>query len=188
MYTKDYYRILGITTDASAGEIKSAYRKLAKRYHPDRNADNPDDVEKLKEINDAYHVLGHSQRKMAYDMMYRVGIKDNPLNEKAFRYADLETILHAFSVGEDKVWGRPCYRKRGFGRRGCGRRFGATLKSPVYVFLEVPDIFMSKLLTILQGEHWGRPLHCQRIYVGRLGETPATRTGLPWLAPPLLNS
>jgi curved DNA-binding protein CbpA len=63
MYAKDYYRIMGTSPDASEGEIKAAYRKLAMQYHPDRNRKDPHSVERLKEINDAYHVLGNKERK-----------------------------------------------------------------------------------------------------------------------------
>ena len=70
MSLKDYYRILGVNKDASAQDIKKAFRQLALRYHPDRN---PGDVkeaeEKFKEINEAYEVLGDEQKKRHYDRL-----------------------------------------------------------------------------------------------------------------------
>ena len=57
MASKNYYEILGVDKNASQDEIKSAYRKLAKKYHQDLNKDNPEAAEKFKEINDAYSVL-----------------------------------------------------------------------------------------------------------------------------------
>ena len=53
---RDYYEVLGINRNASADEIKSAFRKLSKKYHPDLNPDDPTAEEKFKEINEAYQV------------------------------------------------------------------------------------------------------------------------------------
>ena len=64
---QNYYEILGVDKNASADEIKSAYRKLAKKYHPDLNKDNPEAAAKFKEINEAYEVLGDPQKKSNYD-------------------------------------------------------------------------------------------------------------------------
>lgn len=66
MANKDYYDILGISKDASDAEIKKAYRKLSKKYHPDLN-DAPDAEAKFKEITEAYEVLGDSQKRANYD-------------------------------------------------------------------------------------------------------------------------
>ncbi len=75
MANKDYYAILGIDKNASADEIKSAYRKMAKKYHPDLNKDNPDAQEKFKEVNEAYEVLSDPQKKSNYDQF---GSADGP--------------------------------------------------------------------------------------------------------------
>lgn len=64
---KDYYETLGVDKNASADEIKSAYRKLAKKYHPDLNKDNPEAAEKFKEVNEAYECLGDEQKRKNYD-------------------------------------------------------------------------------------------------------------------------
>lgn len=65
--SKDYYETLGVNKNASADEIKSAYRKLAKKYHPDLNKDNPEAAEKFKEVNEAYECLGDEQKRKNYD-------------------------------------------------------------------------------------------------------------------------
>lgn len=67
MASKDYYSILGVEKNASDDEIKSAYRKMAKKYHPDLNKDNPQAAEKFKEVNEAYEVLGDKQKRSNYD-------------------------------------------------------------------------------------------------------------------------
>jgi len=64
---RDYYEVLGISKTASAGEIKSAYRKLALKYHPDKNPGNKEAEEKFKEISEAYEVLSDAQKKQQYD-------------------------------------------------------------------------------------------------------------------------
>jgi len=71
---KDYYRTLGVTENASNGEIKKAYRKLAMQYHPDRNPGNEKWAnEKFKEINEAYGILGDPQKRKQYDQFGTIG-------------------------------------------------------------------------------------------------------------------
>lgn len=64
---KNLYHVLGVSKDASDTEIKSAYRKLARKYHPDLNKDNPDAAEKFKEISCAYDILGDKEKRKKYD-------------------------------------------------------------------------------------------------------------------------
>ena len=76
--SQDLYEILGVDKNASDEEIKSAYRKLAKKYHPDLNKDNPSAQEKFKEVNQAYEVLGDKEKRSNYD---RFGTADgNPFD------------------------------------------------------------------------------------------------------------
>lgn len=69
MQYKDYYDILGVTKDASAKDIKRAYRKLAAKYHPDKNPDNKEAEEKFKEINEAHEVLSDPEKRKKYDTL-----------------------------------------------------------------------------------------------------------------------
>ena len=67
MKYKDYYETLQIKKTADKDEIKHAYRKLAKQYHPDSNIGDEEALEKIKEINEAYEVLGDPDKKRKYD-------------------------------------------------------------------------------------------------------------------------
>ncbi len=66
---KDYYQVLGVSRSASADEIRSAYRKLALKYHPDRNPGDKVSEEKFKEMNEAYQVLSDPQKRSRYDQL-----------------------------------------------------------------------------------------------------------------------
>src|SRR5664279_1189286 len=66
---KDYYAILGVSRGASAEDIKKAFRKLARQYHPDKARDKKAGEEKFKEINEAYEVLGDPQNRKKYDQL-----------------------------------------------------------------------------------------------------------------------
>ena len=67
MAKQDYYKTLGIDQNASQDEIKRAYRKMAMKYHPDRNADNPEAEKRFKEVNEANDVLFDEEKRAAYD-------------------------------------------------------------------------------------------------------------------------
>ena len=64
---KNLYHVLGISKDASEAEIKSAYRKLARKYHPDLNKDDKSAAEKFKEVSCAYDILGDKEKRKKYD-------------------------------------------------------------------------------------------------------------------------
>lgn len=74
MSKQDYYELLDVPRDASDRDIKKAYRRLAMKYHPDRNPDNKEAEDKFKEISEAYEVLSDSQKRAAYDQFGHEGV------------------------------------------------------------------------------------------------------------------
>lgn len=74
MAKKDFYEVLGVNRDASDDDIKKAYRKLAMKYHPDRNPDSKDAEEKFKEGKAAYEILSDAQKRAAYDQYGHAGV------------------------------------------------------------------------------------------------------------------
>src|SRR5512146_463669 len=74
MAKRDYYEVLGVNRDASEEEIKKAYRRLAMKWHPDRNPDNPKAEEHFKEAKEAYEVLCDGQKRAAYDQFGHAGV------------------------------------------------------------------------------------------------------------------
>ncbi|ACB84767.1 molecular chaperone DnaJ [Natranaerobius thermophilus] len=74
MAKRDYYEILGVDRNASQNEIKKAYRKLARKYHPDVNQDDEQAEDKFKEIQEAYEVLGDEQKRTRYDQFGHAGV------------------------------------------------------------------------------------------------------------------
>ena len=74
MSKRDYYDILGVSNNASEEAIKKAYRKLAMKYHPDRNPNKKDAEEKFKEVQEAYDILGNKQKRESYDRHGHSGV------------------------------------------------------------------------------------------------------------------
>jgi len=73
MSRMDYYRILGVSREASDEDIKKSYRKLVFEHHPDRNPENPHADEKIREINGAYEIIGDAEKRRSYDRLYWSG-------------------------------------------------------------------------------------------------------------------
>ena len=121
MVTMNYYSTLGLRPDSSAEEIKKTYRKLAMQYHPDRNGGNPESEERLKEINEAYHILGDEEKRKRYDLQYQQPFKNYVFYEEGMNN-DFVNVLRKFSQRGFNIKRTGGCRRKGLGRGGCGRR------------------------------------------------------------------
>ena len=77
MDKRDYYDVLGVDRGASEGDLKKAYRRLAMKFHPDRNSDDPQAEEKFKEATEAYEILTDQEKREAYDRFGHAGVDPN---------------------------------------------------------------------------------------------------------------
>jgi molecular chaperone DnaJ len=117
----DYYEILGVERDASGDQIKSAYRKLALKHHPDRNPENKHEAEeKFRHATEAYSVLSDPQKRQVYDRYGHAGLGnrgfETNFNESIF--ADFQDILGDLFGMDDVFGGAGAGRRRGRGARG----------------------------------------------------------------------
>lgn len=92
---QDYYEVLGVARDAGADEIKSAYRRLAMQYHPDRNPGNAEAEEKFKQAAEAYEVLSNSEKRQRYDRFGHDGLRGSGGGGQGF--SDINDIFSHFS-------------------------------------------------------------------------------------------
>ena len=93
MAKRDYYEILGIEKGSDTGTIKNAYRKLALKYHPDRNPDNKEAEDKFKEATEAYEVLSDETKRARYDRYGHDGMK---MGQDFGSYSNINDIFSAF--------------------------------------------------------------------------------------------
>ena len=122
MATRDYYNILGVNKNASEEEIKRAYRKLAMKYHPDKNPNRKEAEERFKEINEAYAVLSDKEKRKQYDTFGAEGFRQRFTQEDIFRGFDFDEILSSFFGGR----GKREFRSGGRGGFDFGDLFGQT--------------------------------------------------------------
>jgi len=127
---RDYYEVLGVNRDASEDEIKKAYRRLAMKYHPDRNPDNPKAEEHFKEAKEAYEVLSDPNKRAAYDRYGHAGV--DPSAAAAGGYSSYSSFAEAFGDIFSDIFGAGAGRPGG--RAGVYR--GADLRYNLEITLE----------------------------------------------------
>ncbi len=128
---RDYYEILGVPRTASESEIKSAFRKLARKYHPDVSTE-PDAEERFKEINEAYAVLSDAEKRTAYDRFGHAGVQGagGVPDWTTVDFSDIFEDLFGFGFG----FGRSAARGRNAPRRGADMRYRIHLTFEEAVF------------------------------------------------------
>ncbi|MDD3592425.1 MAG: molecular chaperone DnaJ [Sulfurovum sp.] len=92
----DYYEILEVTRECSGAELKKSYRKLAMKYHPDRNPDDKEAEEKFKQINEAYQVLSEDEKRSIYDRYGKAGLEGQGMGG-GFGSASMDDIMDIFN-------------------------------------------------------------------------------------------
>jgi molecular chaperone DnaJ len=122
MEFRDYYKTLGVERTASEAEIKSAYRKLARKYHPDVNPNNKDAEKRFKEINEAYQVLSDADKRKKYDELGMDWERGIPQDEMMRRYAR-EAAAARRAGAEEAGGGFSDFFEQFFGGRGGARGF-----------------------------------------------------------------
>ena len=124
---RDYYEVLNVSKDASKEEIKRAYRKLALKYHPDRNK-APEAEAQFKEISEAYAVLSDDEKRSHYDRFGHAGINGRYTAEDMYGGVDFESIFRNAGFGFDSIFdilfGRGGQKNR---RRGADLRYDLTI-------------------------------------------------------------
>lgn len=147
---RDYYEVLGVSKTASANEIKSQYRKLALKFHPDRNKSN-EAVEHFKEISEAYAVLSDSEKRKVYDQYGHAGVDGRYSTEDIFQGAsgnfnDVFSDLFGRSGGMDSIF-ESLFGRGGFGGfGGFGQRKGVDMLYEISITLD--DVLNGKKMEI----------------------------------------
>jgi curved DNA-binding protein len=116
---KDYYAVLGLEKSADAAQLKKAYRKLAVKYHPDKNPGDRTAEERFKEITEAYAVLSDPDKRRQYDQFGEAGFHQRFSQEDIFRNVDLNDLFREFGFGGNDVLGQ-LFGGRGGAFRGGG--------------------------------------------------------------------
>ncbi|TLY03411.1 MAG: molecular chaperone DnaJ [Thaumarchaeota archaeon] len=135
---RDYYEVLGVQKNASQDEIKSQYRKLALKFHPDRNK-SPDAPEYFKEVSEAYAVLSDLEKRKIYDTYGHAGVDNRYSAEDIFRGSrvNFEDIFGSgFESIFESIFGGGGFRFGGFDFGGFGRERGADLVYDTTITLE----------------------------------------------------
>jgi len=145
MTQRDYYEVLGIERSASEAEIKSAYRKMAMQYHPDRNPNDPEAEDRFKEAAEAYDVLSDANKRARYDRYGHQGVQGSA---DFHNYSNINDVFSAFSdIFGSSMFGDLFGQQRGGQRRTRGEA-GSDLRVRLDVTLEEVATGVEKTLRI----------------------------------------
>src|SRR5271170_6755552 len=126
MEFRDYYKVLGVERGATEAEIKSAYRKLARKFHPDVNPNNKDAESRFKEINEAYQVIGDPEKRKKYDQLGADWERGTNEEDMMRRYggarASAQAGAEAGTGGDFSDFFSSFFSGGGFGGGGSSRR------------------------------------------------------------------
>jgi curved DNA-binding protein len=190
MEYKDYYKVLGVDRSASSDEIKRIYRKLALKYHPDKNPGDSQAEEHFKEINEAYEVLGDSTKRAKYDQLgssyrswERTGSQPGSFDWSEWMQGGqgggVRVDIGGFSDFFSAIFSGMSAQQQGY--RTQGRRLGRDIKQPVTITLSEANTGTTRVLTINgkkievtipPGSRTGT-----KVRVSGLGEAGAQKTG-----------
>jgi curved DNA-binding protein len=190
MEYKDYYKVLGVDRSASGDEIKRIYRKLALKYHPDKNPDDSQAEEHFKEINEAYEVLGDSTKRAKYDQLgssyrswERTGSQPGSFDWSEWMQGGqgggVRVDIGGFSDFFSAIFSGMGAQQQGY--RTQGRRLGRNIKQPVTITLSEANTGTTRVLTINEkkievtippGSRTGT-----KVRVSGLGEAGAQKSG-----------
>lgn len=139
---RDYYEVLGVAREASADDIKKAYRKLAAKYHPDRNPGDQSAVDKFKEASEAFDVLSSDEKRARYDRFGHAGLEGS-FGGGGAGFQDVNDIFEAFGGIFGDLFGN-----QGGRRRGSRARRGEHLRTTVTIDLSEAATGCSRELEI----------------------------------------
>lgn len=153
MSKRDYYEVLGVSKTATQDELKKAYRKLARKYHPDLNKDNEEAAEKFKECNEAYSVLSDDQKRAQYDQFGHAAFENGGMGGgggfggaggfSGFGGSGMEDIFDMFFGGQGG---------RGGNRAKSGPQRGADLRFDLEISFEEAAFGLEKEINLYRDE------------------------------------
>ncbi len=133
MNKTDYYKILGVGQSATTDEIKTAYRKLAMKYHPDRNPDNKNAEDKFKEATEAYEVLGDTQKRSQYDQFGHAGMNSGMGGGHGHANMNMDDIFENFGDIFGSMFGGGAKQRR---KKGPQPQVGLSLTKNIEITLQ----------------------------------------------------